>query len=198
MPSQLLGGNRLPLRDMHEGMSLNRADALTFAQPPEFDGYLLAGHNERAIAAHEVAHHSFLVAALAGAEEQVHGPNASLALKRIQRYFGYAHEALIECRYALRACRGERDEAAAAIVLRGCFRDGARLRQLGSAFGGSGVVQLQHIGGSAHGYSGALAGEEQYPELVDASGAFIAQRRGDSSHPLIEYERGLGGQLPRI
>lgn len=136
-------------------------------EAPEFNSDLLAGNDEGAVSAHQIARHSLLVKPYTHLEEEAQALHASFAFEGSEGVFCDRYEASIQGVHKTLARPGHGDEGAATVVFGLCFLEGPCQSKLPYAFGDGRVIQLQRVGCCGYGHSWPFAGNEQHPELVD-------------------------------
>ena len=131
------------------------------AQTAEIEGRLLAGDDEGAVPAHQIAHHPLLVEPHAGFEEKLQGLCPLVALEGVQGAFGRGYQTLVEGREEPLAggCYGER--GVSVVIVAGSLLKGSLPHELSGAGGHRGVVEPERRGGRRRGLLGAFADEQQ-------------------------------------
>lgn len=142
-------------------MALGGAQVLLTAQTAEIEGRLLAGDDEGAVPAHQIAHHPLLVEPHAGFEEKLQGLCPLVALEGVQGAFGRGYQTLVEgCEEPLAGgCYGER--GVSVVIVAGSLLKGSLPHELSGAGGHRGVVEPERRGGRRRGLLGAFADEQQ-------------------------------------
>lgn len=117
------------------------AQVLLTAQTAEIEGRLLAGDDEGAVPAHQIAHHPLLVEPHAGFEEKLQGLCPLVVLEGVQGAFGRGYQTLVEGREEPLAggCYGER--GVSVVIVAGSLLKGSLPHELSGAGGHRGIVE---------------------------------------------------------
>lgn len=122
---------------------------------------LLAGDDEGAVPAHQIAHHPLLVEPHAGFEEKLQGLCPLVALEGVQGAFGRGYQTLVEGREEPLAGGSYGERGVSVVIVAGSLLKGSLPHELSGAGGHRGVVEPERRGGRRRGLLGAFADEQQ-------------------------------------